>query len=73
MENINISIEHKHTSPFAVVFMGSEKYPEENDFDAYVKKHGGGSNAYTDCERVWTCTLYNINIWVLDPLNILTM
>ena len=52
MENINISIEHKHTSPFAVVFMGSEKYPEENDFDAYVKKHGGGSNAYTDCERV---------------------
>ena len=32
--------------------MGSEKYPDENDFDVYVKKHGGGSNAYTDCERV---------------------
>ncbi len=41
---------------FAVVFMGSEKYPDENDFDAYVKQHGGGSNAYTDCERVGLVT-----------------
>ena len=40
--------------------MGSEKYPEENDFDAYVKKHGGGSNAYTDCERVWTYKLCGV-------------
>ena len=32
--------------------MGSEKYPEESDFDAFLKIHGGGSNAYTDCERV---------------------
>lgn len=36
----------------AVVFMGSEKYPDENDFDAFLKLHGGFSNAYTDCERV---------------------
>jgi hypothetical protein len=35
-----------------VVFMGSEKYPDENDFDSFLKKHGGSSNAYTDCERV---------------------
>ncbi|ELU04683.1 hypothetical protein CAPTEDRAFT_222953 [Capitella teleta] len=34
-----------------MVFMGSEKYPDENDFDAFLKKHGGSSNAYTDCER----------------------
>ena len=32
--------------------MGSEKYPDENEFDSFVKSHGGGSNAYTDCERV---------------------
>ncbi len=32
--------------------MGSEKFPEESDFDAYLKKYGGSSNAYTDCERV---------------------
>lgn len=37
---------------FAVVFMGSEKYPDENAFDAFIKKHGGSDNASTDCERV---------------------
>lgn len=34
-----------------VVFMGSEKYPAENGFDAFLKKHGGSDNASTDCER----------------------
>ncbi|XP_035987656.1 nardilysin b [Fundulus heteroclitus] len=34
-----------------MVFMGSEKYPAENDFDAFLKKHGGSDNASTDCER----------------------
>jgi len=33
------------------VFMGSEKYPAENGFDAFLKKHGGSDNASTDCER----------------------
>ncbi|XP_002027904.2 nardilysin [Drosophila persimilis] len=33
-----------------MIFMGSEKYPEENIFDAHVKKCGGFSNANTDCE-----------------------
>ena len=37
---------------FLVVFMGSEKYPDENAFDAFIKKHGGSDNASTDCERV---------------------
>lgn len=32
--------------------MGSEKYPDENAFDAFIKKHGGSDNASTDCERV---------------------
>uniref|UniRef100_A0A087X7I9 Nardilysin convertase n=1 Tax=Poecilia formosa TaxID=48698 RepID=A0A087X7I9_POEFO len=34
-----------------MVFMGSEKYPSENGFDAFLKKHGGSDNASTDCER----------------------
>ncbi|XP_078353430.1 nardilysin-like [Oculina patagonica] len=34
-----------------MVFMGSEKYPDENAFDAFIKKHGGSDNASTDCER----------------------
>ncbi|XP_030378119.1 nardilysin isoform X2 [Scaptodrosophila lebanonensis] len=33
-----------------MIFMGSEKYPEENAFDAHVKKCGGFTNANTDCE-----------------------
>ncbi|CDS41558.1 nardilysin [Echinococcus multilocularis] len=31
-----------------MVFMGSEKYPRENDFDDYVSHRDGSSNAYTD-------------------------
>ncbi|PAA90416.1 hypothetical protein BOX15_Mlig032179g1 [Macrostomum lignano] len=34
-----------------MVFMGSAKYPTENDFDAYVSERGGESNAWTDMER----------------------
>ena len=37
---------------FSVVFMGSKKYPDENAFDSFIKKHGGNDNAFTDCERV---------------------
>ncbi|KAI5642593.1 insulinase (Peptidase family m16) domain-containing protein [Phthorimaea operculella] len=33
-----------------MVFMGSEKYPKENEFDSFVKKKGGSDNASTDCE-----------------------
>ncbi|XP_060661374.1 nardilysin [Drosophila nasuta] len=33
-----------------MIFMGSEKYPEENIFDAHIKKCGGFDNAMTDCE-----------------------
>ena len=32
--------------------MGSEKYPEENECEAFLTKHGGYSNASTDCEMV---------------------
>lgn len=34
-----------------MIFMGSTKYPEENAFDQYIKKHGGSDNAATYCEE----------------------
>ncbi|XP_056282428.1 nardilysin-like isoform X2 [Pseudoliparis swirei] len=34
-----------------MVFMGSQKYPSENGFDSFLKRHGGSDNASTDCER----------------------
>ena len=33
-----------------MVFMGTEKYPDENSFDVFNRKHGGFDNASTDCE-----------------------
>ncbi|XP_003220332.1 nardilysin [Anolis carolinensis] len=41
-----------------MVFMGSSKYPAENGFDAFLKKHGGSCNASTDCER----TLFQFDV-----------
>jgi nardilysin len=34
-----------------MVFMGSERFPDENSYDAYLQQHGGGSNAYTEAEQ----------------------
>lgn len=28
--------------------MGSAKYPQENDYDDFLTKHGGAANAFTD-------------------------
>lgn len=41
-----------------MVFMGSEKYPRENYFDAFLNKHGGTDNAYTECEK----TVYKMEV-----------
>lgn len=41
-----------------MIFMGSEKYPKENEFDQYVSAHGGFDNAYTECEH----TLFHFDI-----------
>ncbi|KAL5015986.1 hypothetical protein ScPMuIL_005575 [Solemya velum] len=41
-----------------MVFMGSQKYPKENDFDDFLSRHGGESNAWTDCER--TCFYFEV-------------
>lgn len=31
-----------------MLFMGSKKYPDENEYDSYLTKHGGASNAFTE-------------------------
>lgn len=31
--------------------MGSAKYPDENDYDDFLTKHGGSSNAFTELVR----------------------
>lgn len=33
-----------------LAFMGSEKYPKENDFDQFIKSRNGFDNAMTECE-----------------------
>lgn len=34
-----------------MIFMGSAKYPSENEFDQYIKKCGGSDNALTNSEE----------------------
>ncbi|TPP58424.1 Nardilysin [Fasciola gigantica] len=41
-----------------MVFMGSKKYPTENDFDAYLSKRGGTTNAWTGSEY----TLFHFDV-----------
>jgi hypothetical protein len=37
---------HEH-----MLFLGTEKYPNENDFEQYLGRNGGSSNAFTDMVR----------------------
>jgi len=41
-----------------MVFMGSEKYPVENEYDSFVSAHGGYCNAFTDSQ--FTCYTFDI-------------
>ena len=34
-----------------MLFLGTEKYPDENSYSAFLNDHGGMSNAYTDMEN----------------------
>eukprot|EP00798_Chlamydomonas_sp_ICE-L_P021127 gene21127-28014_t len=43
MQGVSHYLEH-------MLFMGSSKYPDENEYDDYITKHGGMSNAYTELE-----------------------
>jgi len=36
---------HEH-----MLFLGTEKYPSEQDYESFLNQHGGSSNAYTDME-----------------------
>ena len=44
MQGLSHYLEH-------MLFMGSEKFPDENDYDSFLSKNGGGSNAYTELVR----------------------
>ena len=41
-----------------MLFMGTEKYKGENEFSAFLSKHSGSDNAYTELEH----TLYHLEI-----------
>lgn len=41
-----------------MLFMGSTKYPDENEYDSFISKSGGASNAFTECEY----TLYHFAV-----------
>ncbi|XP_056165703.1 nardilysin-like isoform X2 [Syzygium oleosum] len=41
-----------------MLFMGSADYPDENEYDSYLSKHGGSSNAYTEVEH--TCYHFEV-------------
>ncbi|CAG5099426.1 Oidioi.mRNA.OKI2018_I69.XSR.g16522.t1.cds [Oikopleura dioica] len=33
-----------------MIFMGSKKYPDENELDSFLSRNSGGTNAYTELE-----------------------
>uniref|UniRef100_A0A5B7A3B8 Putative nardilysin isoform X1 n=1 Tax=Davidia involucrata TaxID=16924 RepID=A0A5B7A3B8_DAVIN len=41
-----------------MLFMGSTEFPDENEYDSYLSKHGGSSNAYTEAEH--TCYHFEV-------------
>jgi hypothetical protein len=43
-----------------MVFMGSDRYPGEDEFDEFVSSHGGYTNAHTDAEE--TCYVFEIQV-----------
>ena len=47
-----------------MVFMGSEAYPDENSYDAFLSQRGGYANAYTDGEE--TCFELEVNASYLE-------
>lgn len=34
-----------------MLFMGTQKYPSENEYNKYLSEHGGSSNAYTAADH----------------------
>ncbi|RLN68704.1 hypothetical protein BBJ28_00019466 [Nothophytophthora sp. Chile5] len=48
-----------------MVFMGSEKYPAEDAFEAFLSAHGGSSNGKTECEA--THFVFDVDAQYLEP------
>jgi hypothetical protein len=46
MQGLSHYLEH-------MLFMGSDKFPDENEYDSFLSKHGGSSNAFTELVRSW--------------------
>ncbi|KAJ2692765.1 metalloprotease, partial [Coemansia spiralis] len=47
-----------------LLFMGTTKYPKENEYSEYLSAHGGYSNAYTDLEN--TCYYFEVTYDALE-------
>lgn len=41
-----------------MLFLGTKKYPEENEYAKYLTQHGGASNAYTATD--YTCYFFDV-------------
>lgn len=48
-----------------VLFMGSEKYSIENEYDEFISAHGGSTNAFTECE--YSCFVFDVLPQSLEP------
>ncbi|WZZ83910.1 hypothetical protein YC2023_104482 [Brassica napus] len=51
-----------------MLFMGSTEFPDENEYDSYLSKHGGASNAYTEMEH--TCYHFEAKREFLQAVNV---
>ncbi|KAJ1565819.1 Insulinase (Peptidase M16), partial [Nowakowskiella sp. JEL0078] len=54
--NVGHLLDHPNVAGLAhfcehLLFMGTEKYPTENDYSEFLSKHGGYSNAYTSTDH----------------------
>lgn len=49
-----------------MIFMGSNKYPKENEYDSVINRYGGSNNAETDAEE--TCFYFDVPLPGLEPV-----
>lgn len=49
-----------------MIFMGSKKYPKENEYDTIFTRHGGSNNAETDAET--TCFYFDVPLPGLEQV-----
>lgn len=49
-----------------MLFMGSKKFPDENEYDAFLNRHNGSSNAYTEEET--TTFFFDCSPEALKPM-----